>query len=140
MAFNFRGLDEVRLSLQEVAKLPDSVKDDMLNAGADALIPVQRAKAREMGVHRTGELIRSIGKTKPKTDKHGTRLIQVYAQGSRKRGRKSTTNAQIHFVNEFGTKKQKARPFTKAANEAAKEDVAAAELAVYDQWLKDHDL
>ena len=38
MGFTVRGLDEFSLSLKEAAELPDSVKDDMLKAGADVLV------------------------------------------------------------------------------------------------------
>lgn len=136
----YSGIDSVELSLQQVAALPTDVVDDILNAGADALIPFQRRKAREMGVYDTGGLGRSIKKTAVKKKTDGGRIIHVYAQGSRKRGRKTTRNSEIHFINEFGKKGQKARPFTKKANEAARSAITEAELRVYDEWLKSKDL
>lgn len=132
----YKGLDELQLSMEEIAKIPADVQDQMLNAGADALIPVQQDKAQQMGVYRTGRTARSIDKTSVKVDKDGVRRIHVYAHGSRKRGRRTTRNSEIHFINEFGKKGQQARPFTKRANEAAREAVTQAQLRVYDEWLE----
>lgn len=140
----YRDLDDLVLSMEELAKLPVDVQDAMLNAGADVLVPIQRAKGRAAGVvdhnRKTGlGTVANIRKTKVKDAKSGRR-ISVYSQGSRKRGNTVTRNASIHFLNEFGANGVKPRPFTAEANESAADAVVAAEEAVYDQYLADNNL
>ena len=136
---SFSGLDELMLSMEEVAQIPDTVKDEMLNAQADVVVAAQRAKARAYGVQDTGMVISSIKKGKPKTKK-GTRIIYVVHSGTRRRGKKTVRNAEIAFVNEYGTKEQRARPFIRDANETSAEATTQAGFEVYDKWLTSKNL
>lgn len=137
--FGFKGLDEIRLSLQEIAEIPEDVQDQMLNAQADVVVAAQQKKAREYGVVDSGLLVRSIQKGTVKVQK-GVRVLYVTPKGTRKRGKTRTTNAEIAFVNEFGSRRQKARPFMRDANEACAEETTQAGLQVYDAWLKSKNL
>lgn len=138
--FDVNGIDGLILSMTEIAEIPESVQDDMLNAQADIVVRAQQEKARAYGVQKTGLLIASIKKGKPKSTKTG-RAIYVYPQGSRKRGKKQTRNAEIAFVAEYGRpKKQKARPFIRDANETSAEATTNAGAKVYDDFLKSKNL
>jgi len=137
--FHCDGLDELMLSLQEIAELPGAVVDDMLNAGADVVVQAQKRKIAAYGILDTGQAMRSIGKGKVKS-KNGQRVIYVTPVGSRRRGKTSTRNAEIVFVNEFGKRGQRARPAVRDANEESAEATTAAQAAVYDQWLKSKNL
>lgn len=137
--FNFSGLEEITLDMQQVAQLPDEVIDAMLNAKADVTAAAQKSVGRMMGVERTGLTLRSIKKGKIKLKK-GQRIIYVTATGSRKRGEKRVRNAEIAFLNEFGTRKIKARPFIRTANEQSAEAATAAAMKIYDEWLESHNL
>lgn len=142
--FRADGIDALMLSLQAVANMPMETQDEMLNAGADVLVSAQRAKVRKYGIYdadntETRHVADSIQKNRPQTRK-GVRTIYVVPKGSRRRGKKVTRNAEILFVNEFGKRGQKARPAVRDATEEAADAVAAAEMQVYDQFLKDHDL
>lgn len=53
MGFTVRGLDEFSLSLKEAAELPNSVKDDMLKAGADVLVTALKKKIEALGLIKT---------------------------------------------------------------------------------------
>ena len=69
--------------------------------------------------------------------------ISVYPQGSRTRGRykKSTTrNAEIAFVNEYGKRGQKARPFIRDANAESESKMEKAAFRIYDNYLKSKNL
>jgi hypothetical protein len=139
--FDVSGLGELMLSLSEIAEIPDDVQDEMLNAQADVVIPAQQAKARAYGLVDTGQMVRSIGKTKPKRAKGGGRVIYVYPQGSRTRGRgKKTSNATIAFANEYGVRGRAPRPFVRDANAACEEQMFQAAWAVYDKWLQSKNL
>ena len=134
--FSFSGLDELMLSMQEIAQIPDEVVDEMLNAQADVVVEAQRRQGKVMGVHRTGMTVKSIKKGKVKLRKDGTRVIYVSPMGTRKRGNKRVRNAEIGFVTEYGTRSQKAKPFIKAANEQSAVEATEAAAEVHSRWLE----
>lgn len=149
--FSFKGLDEFALSLKEVAELPDEVVDEMLNAGADVAAEAQRREAErlgKLGSYRNdgqridwsaGTTARSIKKGRVKV-KDGQRVIYVTPVGSRTRGKTTTRNAEIAFLNEFGTKTIRARGFIRKANEDSAAATTAAQLAVYNKFLESKNL
>lgn len=138
---SFSGLDEWMLSMREIAEIPDEVQDEMLNAGADVVVAAQKQAARAMGVEDTGFTIDSIHKGKVKV-KDGKRVIYVYPRGTRVRGTDKKgkpiriRNAEIAFVNEYGTRNHTARPFVLQGNETSAEAATQAEAAVYNRWLE----
>lgn len=132
--FRAVGLDELALSLQEIAEIPEDVQDEMLEAQGAVVARAQRESAQRYGIQRTGTLIRSIKAGKVKLDKHGSRVLYVTPTGSRVRGGKKTTNAEIAFLNEYGTRRQKARPFMRDANERSAEAATQAAADIYYRW------
>ena len=87
-------------------------------------------------------MLSKIKPGRPKIRK-GVPVIYVTPTGTRLRGKenpKRVRNAEIAFVNEFGRKDQKARPFIRTANEASAEATTRAGLEVYDRWLKSKNL
>lgn len=138
---SFTGLDELILSMQEVAEIPDDIQDEMLNAGADVVVRAQQQAARTMQVQDTGLTIAQIRKTKVKV-KNGKRVIYIYPQGTRFRGKGDNgkpvriRNAEIAFINEYGTRRQAARPFVLQGNETSAEETTQAQATVYYRWLE----
>lgn len=137
--FGVTGLDELMLSMQEIAQIPDDVVDEILNAQADVTVEAQKAAGRQMGVEDTGITLKKLKKGRVKLRK-GQRVLYITPTGSRKRGKTRTRNAEIAFINEFGKKGQKARPFIKLGNEKSAEAATAAGFRVYDRWLKSKNL
>ena len=137
--FGVTGLDELMLSMQEIAQIPDDVVDEILNAQADVTVEAQKAAGRQMGVEDTGITLQKLKKGRVKLRK-GQRVLYITPTGSRKRGKTRTRNAEIEFINEFGKKGQKARPFIKLGNEKSAEAATAAGFRVYDRWLKSKNL
>ena len=139
----FSGIDELSLSLKEIAELPDEVIDAMLDARADVVVAAQRESAKRMlvGPYAKGDTARSIKKGKPKL-RDGHRILYVTPTGSRKHsdGAKPTRNAEIAFVNEYGTRDIPARSFIRTANEACADAAVAAEFEVYSRFLKEKGL
>lgn len=145
----FKGIDEIELSFEELANLPDTLIDEMLNARADVVVEAQRAEARKLGTeyrnkgqtknYATGMTANSIRKGKIKT-KDGQRVLYITPVGSRKRGKTVTRNAEIAFLNEFGTKTIHARHFLRKANEQSADAAVAAEFEVYSRYLKEKGL
>lgn len=132
--FRAVGLDELALSLQEIAEIPEDIQDEMLRAQGNIVAQAQRESAQRYGIQRTGTLIRSIKPGKVKLDKHGSRVLYVTPVGSRVRGGKKTTNAEIAFLNEYGTRKQRARQFMRDANERSAEAATQAAADIYYRW------
>lgn len=143
------GLDELQLDLKTIATLPVSVQDEMLTAMAKVTAEAQRQKAKAYGVQApgSGKTIKSIKPGKVKIDKYGRREIFVTPVGTRERGgkRKGTKskrvrNAEIAFVNEYGKKNQKARPFVRDGNEASAAASTEAAFQIYDRFLQSNNL
>ena len=140
--FSCNGLDDLMLSLQEIAAIPEEVQDEMLRAGADVVAQAQREKVKAYGIY-DGSSPRHVADTiKPGRVKlkKGQRVIYVTPTGSRRRGKSVTRNAEILFVNEYGKRGQKARPAIRDANEACAEQMVSAQRAVYDKHLRSKDL
>lgn len=158
------GLDELMTDLESVADLPDEVVEAMLDAEADIVLPAESAEAEKLGMYdgydthgnfretsgtnslpgqtrsySTGELARSLKKGKLKT-KGGKRTKSIYFSGSRKRGKTRTKNAEIAFLNEFGTRTINARHFIWTAIQKVADPATAAAAAVLDDFLKSKNL
>lgn len=140
--FSCNGLDDLMLSMQEIAEIPEAVQDRMLQAGAEVVAQAQREKVRAYGIYDGSSpkhVADSIKPGKVKLKK-GQRVIYVTPTGSRRRGRTATRNAEILFVNEYGKRGQRARPAVRDANEASAEATVTAQLEVYDNYLRSKDL
>ena len=140
--FSCNGLDDLMLSLQEIAAIPEEVQDEMLRAGAEVVAKAQREKVRAYGIYDGSSpkhVADSIKPGKVKLKK-GQRIIYVSPTGSRRRGKTVTRNSEILFVNEYGRRGQKARPAVRDANEASAEATTAAQAEVYDKYLRSKDL
>ncbi len=137
------GLDGLMDDLEALAALPDQVAEDMLNAGADVLVPAQRAEieSRWRGPWSEGISAKSVKKGKVKKGRSG-HSISVYPQGTRKRGDKQVRNAEIAFINEYGAPGQgiAARPAINTANKKKEKEVVEAEEKVYHAYLDSKDL
>ena len=138
--FKAVGLDELALSLREIAEIPEDIQDEMLRSQGDIVAQAQRESAQRYGIQRTGTLIRSIKPGKVKLDKHGNRVLYVTPVGSRVRGGKKTTNTEIAFLNEYGTRGQRARPFMRDANERSAEAATQAAADIYYRWQESRGL
>lgn len=130
------GLDNLFLSMEEAAKLPDTVAESMLLAEARIVEEAQVFYGRGMGVYDTGDTLRSITHGKMKRDRDGWRMY-VYPQGVNQHGER---NAAVAFINEYGKRNQVPRPFIATANEAAATAAADAAAKIYDEFLKSKNL
>lgn len=130
------GLDGLIGSMAELASLPADVQNTILDAQADIYLDAQKRKGLSYGVHRTGVTLSSITKGKPHRG-HYTQVQDITFQGVNAQGRR---NAEVAFINNYGKRNQKARPFvTDANNESSDAALKAAEDA-YSDWLKSKNL
>ena len=107
--FKFNGMDELTLSLSQLAQTPEDVQYSMLEAGAAVLVEAWKKVLEPM--RRTGQLIDSI---KAKRKKGDAPIVAVTPDGTRRseyRGIRKTkamggrkkTNAEVAYVLEYGT-------------------------------------
>ena len=137
--FDYSGMEELSMSFKELASMPDGLLSDMLNAEAGVIIPAQKNMAASMGVVDSGQMAASIKAGKVKRLSDGASMT-VYPQGSRTRGRTTTRNAEIAFINEYGKKGQSPRPFIRTANEQYADQAVDAAFKVYDHYLDSKNL
>ncbi len=140
--FKTRGVDELILSLEQLATTPEETQYSILEAGASALVP--RWKETLQSMKRTGQLIESI---KAARKKGKTPIVAITPKGKRKgayTGQRKThgggtyqgTNAEVAYVLEYGTPRMAATHWMETTNEEAGDEVVAAEAAVWDDYLK----
>lgn len=140
--FSTRGVDELTLSLEQLATTPEETQYSILEAGASALIP--RWKETLQSMKRTGQLIESVKAARKKGE---TPIVAITPKGKRKgayTGQRKThgggtyqgTNAEVAYVLEYGTPRMAATHWMETANEEASDEVVAAEAAVWDDYLK----
>ena len=137
------GLDALSDDFAALARLPDSVVEGILEAEAGVILPAQRAEIEKQwtGPHSLGISSKSVKKGKVKKDRDG-RSLSIYPQGTRKRGKKSTRNAEIAFINEYGAPGRHiaARPAIDAANKKKEKEAIDAGERVYNQFLDSRNL
>lgn len=133
------GLDDLMLSLEEIASIPDDVAAAMLDAEAQVVEEAQLAEGMSMGVYDTGQTLSSIRRGRMKKGRDGTRQMYVTPKGTND---KEERNATVAFVNEFGVPRRKIppRPFIATANEKAATPAVAEAEKIYDQFLQDKGL
>lgn len=140
--FSTRGVDELTLSLEQLATIPEETQYSILEAGASALIP--RWKETLQSMKRTGQLIESVKAARKKGE---TPIVAITPKGKRKgayTGQRKThgggtyqgTNAEVAYVLEYGTPRMAATHWMETTNEEAGDEVVAAEAAVWDDYLK----
>lgn len=137
------GLDALSDDFAALARLPDSVIEGILEAEADVILPAQRAEIEKQwnGPKNlsTGMSAKSIKKGKVKKDRDG-RSLSIYPRGTRKRGGRTTRNAEIAFINEYGKRGQPARPAISTANMKKEKEATDAGERVYNQFLDSRNL
>lgn len=132
------GLGSLMDDLEALARLPDNVTEEILNAEADVIVPAQRAEIQQRwkGPYSEGMSAQSVKKGEVKKTRGGG-AISIYPQGERKRGKKRVRNAEIAFINEYGAPGRGivSRPAIAAANARAEKRAVEAGEKVYHGWL-----
>lgn len=142
--FEISGLDDLILSLEELAQLPDEVAAEMLTAEGEVIKAAQQQSLQSAGLVDTGQLQASIKLDKKLRKKGDERSMLVYPQGTRRdaKHKHGERNATIGFVHEFGAPKRGIPPsqWMRTANESAADAAVDAAGQVYDKYLKDKGL
>ena len=126
------GIDDFMLTMENIANTPDSVLNNMVQAGGKILEESTIGTGMSMGVYRTGVTLDSVKLGKPKNISGG-KEIYVTFEGTNADGNR---NAEVAFVNEFGKTRQAGRPFVAAAVNESADDCNEAAADIYYEWLE----
>ena len=130
--FEVTGLDELVSKLGDLEDMFDDIAPEILTAQADELIEETRSKGRAMGVHRTGQTLDSLKKSKV-SQVGASYEIKVTFEGKNRAGER---NAAVAFINNYGKTNQPARPFVTQAAEACEEKSEKTAEKAVDKYLK----
>lgn len=131
-----KGFETWISDINEFANATTDLIDKILIAQADIVVEHQKRKGREYGVYRTGVTLNSIKRKAPKQGDNG-RYIIVTPMGNNSKG---VRNAEVAFINEYGKRGQKARPFIRDGNKAAEPEADKAAEKIYNEYLKSKNL
>lgn len=137
--FETFGFEDLQDALERISDIPFGVIEEALDGMADVAADKIRSTGESMGVRDPESDVHILDKIKKaskakKTDSGG--YLNISFSGSRRRGKTSTRNAEIAFVNEYGKRGQPARPFIgKAMTQYEKQITAPAEKVIGD-WIE----
>lgn len=109
--FKYEGLDELAAAVRAAGEIPADVKTEMINSATGLLAEATAKTARDMDIYDPESNVHIADKiktSKPNVKKDTKFWGYVTVSGSRKRGEKKTrtTNSEIAFVNEYGSKRR----------------------------------
>lgn len=137
------GADALLNDMAELARLPNDVIDNILNAEGDVIVPAQRAEIERQwsGPYSEGISADCIKKTAVQLSLDG-HSVSIYPQGTRKRGEQKIRNGEIAFINEYGALSRgiAARPAISTATAKKEREAVEAGEKVYHAYLDSKNL
>lgn len=107
------GFDELNEAFNRISDIPPNVTSEALTAMGSVAAEKIKSTGESMDVkdpESNVHILDTITLKNPKITADGG-YVDISFEGSRMRGKESTRNNEIAFVNEYGKKGQKARPF-----------------------------
>ena len=141
--FDAPQLKALQRDVRSVINIPDNVLKEMVDVQAEVVEKALVFYAADMLHHggkdgknySTGDLALSVKRQKPKKSKSGPVSyvkFEGYQHGNR--------NAEVAFVNEYGKKSQKARPFIATSIKEARIPGLQKSSKVLDEFFKSKNL
>ena len=132
------GFDELDDAFARIADIPEDVTVRALDSMAQVAAVKIKASGESMGVRdpeSTVHILDVIKRGKAKTTAEGGYEDITFA-GTRQRAGKRVRNAEIAFVNEYGTRHQQARPFISQAMQQNEAAIAAPGAEIIGDWIE----
>ncbi len=132
------GFDDLNEAFNRIADIPVSVTSDALSAMGKVAADKIKSTGESVGVRDRESNVHILDKIKlnePEITEDGG-YANITFTGSRRRGRKSTRNAEIAFVNEYGKEGQQARPFMGTAMTKHEDEIAAPGVEKIGNWIE----
>ena len=136
--FELFGFDDLQAAYNRISDIPESVTEEALDKMAEVAETEIRRTGESMGVRDPESdvhILDKIKRKKPKVTKDGGYSMITFT-GKRRRGKKDTRNAEIAFVNEYGSRKVKARPFIGTAITRAEDKIVRPGIDVVGDWIE----
>lgn len=145
-SFSVDGCDSLIAGLADMAESIPELRDTILKAEADAAEPIIRQGVSAAGLVDSGALQRSIGRSQVKHD--GAPAIRIGPKGEHHRYLPSkgkngiATAGNVGYVHEYGAPSRgiRARRWLSNASDRAKGPAFDVAEAVYDDYMKKHNL
>ena len=138
-SLELQGFDSLEDAYQSIADIPFAVTADALDAMAEVAMAKIKAQGETMGVRDPESSVHILDKIthrKPKQTESGGYALITFT-GSRTRGRGTVTrNAEIAFVNEYGKRGQRARPFIGLAMTQNEDEILAPAEKIVGDWIE----
>lgn len=135
---SLQGFSELDKMLTKLGDIPWDVTQEALNRMASVGENAVRRTGRAMNVrdpNSTVHILDKVTHTKPKQTEDGG-FCTVTFSGSRRRGNTTTRNAEIAFLNEYGTDHQEARPFIRQAGEQYADEISTPGAQLVGDWME----
>lgn len=126
------GMRGLQIALDKAGDLPERTRKEMCDAQAEVVEKslIYYAGTMLRGPYYKGGVARSVTRAKARATKTGATATIAF-KGTQHGNRL----AEIAFINEFGKKKQPARPFIRTSNDKAADPAADAARKVLDDYL-----
>lgn len=137
-SLSLSGFDELNAVFAELSDIPDDVTEKALNAMAEVAAEKIRSSGQSAGVFDPGSSVHILEKVKPQRAKLNSSggYQDITFTGSRTRNGTRTTNTEIAFENEFGQRRQTARPFVRNAMEKNVKAIADPGIEIVGDWIE----
>lgn len=131
--FETSGLDDILLDMKRRGELSGPVADKMLMAGAEEDKQCWVDAITEADLIDKHDMINSVGFPRQPKTAGDIRQIDIYPQGT---DRKGVRNAEKAFINHYGASGRPATHFVDKADEKAGPKVQAAYEKIWDEFLE----
>lgn len=128
------GIKELQRDLMRAGAIPTKTLKKMVSRQGKVVKKaiVNNARSMLQGPYYKGDVARSVRQKRAGVSKKRGAYCYIKFEGSSHGNR----NGEIAFVNEYGTKKQKGRPFIKEAQKNSADEAAKAAGAVFYEHMR----
>lgn len=138
-SLELEGFEDLATSLQRFAAIPEEELKRMVVNMAETALPKIKSKGEALGVRDPMSDVHILDKMKigkfKKTLTGG--YVDITFSGTRMRNETRTRNAEIAFVNEYGKRSQRARPFIGLALTENEDEILAQADEAFGDWADD---
>lgn len=134
--FSCSGFDELNNVYHELKDIPQEVTEEMLETMGGVAMERIRETGEAMDVRdpeSSEHILDKLKLSKVTYTKDGG-YLKVGFSGNRLRGKTTTRNTMIAFINEFGKRGQPARPFMKTALDKSADEISQAGADKLSAW------
>lgn len=132
------GFEDLEDAFRRISEIPFPVTAEALDGMAEVAAAKIKASGESMGVRDPESDVHILDKIKTnkakQTQSGGYETITF--SGSRKRGNTETRNAAIAFINEYGKRGQRARPFIGTAMKQNEDAILAPAEKIIGDWIE----